>query len=200
MAFLCGFQNFMVATNQQYSCRFVANKSSFTLQKQHSKHIHGPNIYKHINACINTHMRNYSCLFFFPHSFYNRQIKARSNSVFYFILCTRTTTKALLDCLKLFFWRKCFTKILNEAILFSFRLGYAIAQRLGEEGAKVLISSSKERNVNEAVKNLKELGIEASGTVCDVSKREDNINLVKTVMGTSLAFSWFWNVGTYNCV
>ena len=200
MAFLCGFQNFMVATNQQYSCRFVASKSSFTLQKQHSKHIHGPNIYEHINACINTYMRNYSCLFFFPHSFYNRQIKARSNSVFYFILCTRTTTKALLDCLKLFFWRKGFKKILNEAILFSFRLGYAIAQRLGEEGAKVLISSSKERNVNEAVKNLKELGIEASGTVCDVSKREDNINLVKTVMGTSLAFSWFWNVGTYNCV
>ena len=52
-----------------------------------------------------------------------------------------------------------------------------------------MISSSKERNVNEAVKNLKELDIEASGTVCDVSKREDNINLVKTVMCTSLAFS-----------
>ena len=200
MAFLCGFQNFMVATNQQYFCRFVANKSSFTLEKQHSKHVHGPNIYKHINTCINTYVRNYSCLFFFPYSFYNRQIKARSNFVFDFILCTRTTTKALLDRLKLLFWRKGFTKILNETILFSFRLGYAIAQRLGEEGAKVLISSSKERNVNEAVKNLKELDIEASGTVCDVSKREDNINLVKTVMCTSLAFSWFWNVGTYNCV
>ena len=52
----------------------------------------------------------------------------------------------------------------------------------------MLISSSKEKNVNEAVKNLEELGIEASGTVCDVSNREDNINLVKTVMGASLAF------------
>lgn len=54
-----------------------------------------------------------------------------------------------------------------------------------------MISSSKEKNVNEAVKNLKGLGIEASGTVCDVSKKEDAINLVKTVMGTSLAFRWF---------
>ena len=78
-----------------------------------------------------------------------------------------------------------------RVLLFSFRLGYAIAQRLGEEGAKVMISSSKEKNVNEAVKNLKGLGIEASGTVCDVSKKEDAINLVKTVMGTSLAFRWF---------
>ena len=55
-------------------------------------------------------------------------------------------------------------------------------------------SSSKEKNVDKAVKKLEELGIEASGTVCDVSKREDNINLVKTVMGSG--FTWFWNVGT----
>lgn len=45
-------------------------------------------------------------------------------------------------------------------------------------------SSSKEKNVDKAVKKLEELGIEASGTVCDVSKREDNINLVKTVMAS----------------
>ena len=57
-----------------------------------------------------------------------------------------------------------------------------------------MISSSKERNVDEAVKKLEELGIEASGTVCDVSKREDNINLVKTVMDSG--FTWFWNVDT----
>ena len=55
-------------------------------------------------------------------------------------------------------------------------------------------SSSKEKNVDKAVKKLEELGIEASGTVCDVSKREDNINLVKTVMASG--FTWFWNVGT----
>ena len=57
-----------------------------------------------------------------------------------------------------------------------------------------MISSCKEGNVDEAVKKLEELGIEASGTVCDVSKREDNINWVKTVMGSG--FMWFWNVGT----
>ena len=57
-----------------------------------------------------------------------------------------------------------------------------------------MISSCKEGNVDEAVKKLEELGIEASSTVCDVSKREDNINLVKTVMGSG--FTWFWNVGT----
>lgn len=57
-----------------------------------------------------------------------------------------------------------------------------------------MISSCKEGNVDEAVKKLEELGIEASGTVCDVSKREDNINLVKMVMGSG--FTWFWNVGT----
>ena len=57
-----------------------------------------------------------------------------------------------------------------------------------------MISSCKEGNVDEAVKKLEELGIEASGTVCDVSKREDNINLVKTVMASG--FTWFWNVGT----
>ena len=57
-----------------------------------------------------------------------------------------------------------------------------------------MISSCKEGNVDEAVKKLEELGIEASGTVCDVSKREDNINLVKTVMDSG--FTWFWNVDT----
>ena len=78
-----------------------------------------------------------------------------------------------------------------ESLLSSFRLGYAIAQRLGEEGAKVMISSSKKENVDEAVRKLKELGIEANGVVCDVSKRVDTINLVKTVTDISLAFRLF---------
>lgn len=78
-----------------------------------------------------------------------------------------------------------------ESLLSSFRLGYAIAQRLGEEGAKVMISSSKKENVDEAVRKLKELGIEANGVVCDVSKREDAIILVKTVTDISLAFRLF---------
>ena len=78
-----------------------------------------------------------------------------------------------------------------ESLLSSFRLGYAIAQRLGEEGTKVMISSSKKENVDEAVRKLKELGVEANGVACDVSKREDAINLVKTVTDISLAFRLF---------
>ena len=77
--------------------------------------------------------------------------------------------------------------MLIESLLFSFRLCYAIAQRLGDEGAKVMISSSKQENVDEAVRKMKELGIEATGVVCDVSKREDAINLIKTVMDISSA-------------
>lgn len=53
---------------------------------------------------------------------------------------------------------------------------------MGEEGATILISSSKQENVDDAVKKLKEHGVDASGTVCDVSKRDDTINLVKTVI------------------
>ena len=45
-----------------------------------------------------------------------------------------------------------------------------------------MISSRKRENVDDAVKKLKELGVDASGTVCDVSKRDDTINLVKTVI------------------
>lgn len=44
-----------------------------------------------------------------------------------------------------------------------------------------MISSSKQENVEDAVKKLEKLGIDASGTVCDVSKKDDAINLVKTV-------------------
>ena len=50
-----------------------------------------------------------------------------------------------------------------------------------------MISSSKQENVDEAVRKMKELGIEATGVVCDVSKREDAINLIKTVMDISSA-------------
>ena len=57
-----------------------------------------------------------------------------------------------------------------------------------------MISSSKEENVNEAVQKLKEFGIDASGTICDVSNREDAINLVKALMGTSLTFKCFWKL------
>ena len=77
--------------------------------------------------------------------------------------------------------------------LFVFSLGYAIAQRLGEEGATVLITSNMEKDNDEAVRKLKKLGVDASCTFCDVSKGDDNKNLVKTVICNE-----FWLILTIN--
>ena len=77
--------------------------------------------------------------------------------------------------------------------LFVFSLGYAIAQRLGEEGATVLITSNMEKDNDEAVRKLKKRGVDASCTFCDVSKGDDNKNLVKTVI-----CSEFWLILTIN--
>ena len=77
--------------------------------------------------------------------------------------------------------------------LFVFSLGYAIAQRLGEEGATVLITSNMEKDNDDAVRKLKKLGVDASCTFCDVSKGDDNKNLVKTVI-----CSEFWLILTIN--
>ena len=77
--------------------------------------------------------------------------------------------------------------------MFVFSLGYAIAQRLGEEGATVLITSNMEKDNDEAVRKLKKLGVDASCTFCDVSKADDNKNLVKTVI-----CSEFWLILTIN--
>ncbi|RDD39477.1 Dehydrogenase/reductase SDR family member 4 [Trichoplax sp. H2] len=51
-------------------------------------------------------------------------------------------------------------------------IGYAIAERLGKEGAKVVISSRKQKNVDQAVNNLRSQGIEVLGRICHVGKRE----------------------------
>ncbi|XP_026316758.1 dehydrogenase/reductase SDR family member 4 [Hyposmocoma kahamanoa] len=51
-------------------------------------------------------------------------------------------------------------------------IGYAIAKRLGNEGAKVVISSRKEDNVNKAVSDLRKDGISVEGIVCHVGNAE----------------------------
>jgi len=61
-------------------------------------------------------------------------------------------------------------------------IGFAIAKRLGAEGASVVVSSRKEKNVNEAVKKLKDLGYSVAGTVCHVAKSEDRKTLLKTAI------------------
>ncbi|XP_034354502.1 dehydrogenase/reductase SDR family member 2, mitochondrial-like isoform X1 [Arvicanthis niloticus] len=61
-------------------------------------------------------------------------------------------------------------------------IGFAIARRLAQDGAHVVISSRKQENVDEAVAMLKEEGLSVTGTVCHVGKAEDRQHLVTTAL------------------
>lgn len=58
-------------------------------------------------------------------------------------------------------------------------IGYAIAEGLAENGAKVVISSRKEDHVEHAVKKLKERNLEVSGCVCHVGNDRDRKGLLQ---------------------
>ncbi|CAH9081638.1 unnamed protein product [Cuscuta epithymum] len=58
-------------------------------------------------------------------------------------------------------------------------IGFGIALRLGLEGAAVVISSRKQKNVDEAVEKLRSKGIEALGVVCHVSNALHRKNLIQ---------------------
>ncbi|XP_014284921.1 dehydrogenase/reductase SDR family member 4 [Halyomorpha halys] len=61
-------------------------------------------------------------------------------------------------------------------------IGFAIAKRLAEEGANVVISSRKEKNVQNALNELHNAGLEkAFGITCHVAKKEDRECLFKLV-------------------
>ncbi|CAI0442561.1 unnamed protein product [Linum tenue] len=62
-------------------------------------------------------------------------------------------------------------------------IGFAIAQRLGLEGASIVISSRKQQNVDEAVEKLRAQGVQnVIGVVCHVSNAQQRKNLIeKTV-------------------
>ncbi|MBA0569470.1 hypothetical protein Golob_003193, partial [Gossypium lobatum] len=61
-------------------------------------------------------------------------------------------------------------------------IGFGIAQRLALEGASVVISSRKQKNVDEAVEKLKAKGIHVLGIVCHVSDAQQRKNLInKTI-------------------
>ncbi|VVC86737.1 unnamed protein product [Leptidea sinapis] len=51
-------------------------------------------------------------------------------------------------------------------------IGYAIAKRLGNEGASVVISSRKEDNVKKATETLRNDGIQVEGVVCHVGNAD----------------------------
>lgn len=56
-------------------------------------------------------------------------------------------------------------------------IGFAIAERLAKEGAKVIISSRKQKNVEEATKKLLDQGLDVRGLTCHVAKSDDRKKL-----------------------
>jgi NAD(P)-dependent dehydrogenase (short-subunit alcohol dehydrogenase family) len=65
---------------------------------------------------------------------------------------------------------------------FENRIGFATAQRLAVDGAHVVISSRKQKNVDEALAKLKSEGSSASGMVCHAGVKGDRTRLIeKTV-------------------
>ncbi|KAM8780249.1 LOW QUALITY PROTEIN: dehydrogenase/reductase SDR family member 4-like [Rhynchonycteris naso] len=61
------------------------------------------------------------------------------------------------------------------------KIGFAIAQRLAQDGAHVVVSSRKQ-NVDRAVAALQGEGLSVTGTVCHVGKAEDRERLVATAV------------------
>ena len=60
-------------------------------------------------------------------------------------------------------------------------IGLGIAEKLAQEGAKVVVSSRKQKNVDAAVERLKKQGLTCAGCVCHVGKKEDRERLIQTV-------------------
>ncbi|KRT78724.1 dehydrogenase [Oryctes borbonicus] len=63
-------------------------------------------------------------------------------------------------------------------------IGYGIAERLAKEGAKVVVSSRKQKNVDTAVEKLKAQGLNVVGTTCHVAKKEDRSKLFQLAEST----------------
>lgn len=60
-------------------------------------------------------------------------------------------------------------------------IGYGIAERLAKEGAKVVISSRKQNNVDKAISTLKSQQLTVHGLVCHVGNPEDRRRLYNEV-------------------
>ena len=67
--------------------------------------------------------------------------------------------------------------------LSSFRIGYSIAKKLAMDGAKVMVSSRKSKNVEQALEQLRGEceGVTVEGVVCHVGKDEHRKNLIREV-------------------
>ncbi|XP_008121546.1 dehydrogenase/reductase SDR family member 4 isoform X1 [Anolis carolinensis] len=61
-------------------------------------------------------------------------------------------------------------------------IGFAIARRLAQDGAHVVLSSRKKANVDRAVAELQTENLSVSGLVCHVGKAEDRKRLIETAV------------------
>lgn len=61
----------------------------------------------------------------------------------------------------------------------TYGIGLAIARRFGQEGARVIVSSRNQENVDKAVKTLQNDGSTAAGIVCHVGKADHRDALIK---------------------
>ncbi|PIO52815.1 hypothetical protein TELCIR_25874, partial [Teladorsagia circumcincta] len=61
-------------------------------------------------------------------------------------------------------------------------IGFAIAKRLGADGASVVVSSRKSKNVEDAVCALRIEGIDAAGIPAHVGVKEDRKKLIEFAM------------------
>ncbi|QHO46682.1 Tropinone reductase-like [Arachis hypogaea] len=59
--------------------------------------------------------------------------------------------------------------------------GFTIAERLGLEGASVVITSRNQQNVEEAAEKLRAKGIEILAIVCHVSNNQQRKDLIQKI-------------------
>jgi NAD(P)-dependent dehydrogenase (short-subunit alcohol dehydrogenase family) len=63
-------------------------------------------------------------------------------------------------------------------------MGKAIAEAMGQHGAKVVVSSNDPAGVQATVQNFQTLGIDALGVICEMSRKEDIDRLVQETTQT----------------
>ncbi|XP_078524211.1 dehydrogenase/reductase SDR family member 4-like isoform X3 [Lissotriton helveticus] len=61
-------------------------------------------------------------------------------------------------------------------------IGLAIARRLAQQGAHVVLSSRRQENVDKAVKQLKSENLSVSGTICNVTNEDHRKSLVELAL------------------
>lgn len=61
-------------------------------------------------------------------------------------------------------------------------IGKALAEEFGRKGEKIIITGRNKNKLNEAVNDLKEIGIEVEGISCDSASETENKELIETVL------------------